>query len=77
MWYNVGLERTTHSLEEAREKLGSLGAEIERFYQNHRPSDALVGLRNAGQAARLVTQAALDNREGVGCHYRIEECVPN
>jgi L-aspartate oxidase len=77
MWYNVGLERTTHSLEEAREKLGSLGAEIERFYQNHRLSDALVGLRNAGQAARLVTQAALDNREGVGCHYRIEECVPN
>lgn len=71
MWEQVGLVRTTACLEYALGRLGQWQQEIEEFYQNSRPTDALIGLRNLVQVARLITAAALKNEVRAGCHYRM------
>ena len=73
MWNYVGLVRTTARLARARRDLRQLELEIERFYQRVRPSDELIGLRNAVRAAIIVANAAWRNKESMGCHYREEE----
>jgi L-aspartate oxidase len=71
MWEQVGLVRTTACLEYALARLGQWQQEIEQIYQNSRPTDALIGLRNLVQVARLITAAALKNEVRAGCHYRM------
>jgi aspartate oxidase len=55
-----------------------LEIEIESWYQRSRPVEALIGLRNMVQVARLIATAALDNPQSQGCHYRLpdEEAEP-
>jgi L-aspartate oxidase len=71
MWEQVGLVRTTACLEYALDRLRQWQQEIEQFYQNSHPTDALSGLRNLVQVARLITAAALKNEVRAGCHYRV------
>jgi L-aspartate oxidase len=70
MWNYVGLVRTTRRLSRAIRELRGLETEIERFYRAAHITDGLIGLRNSVRAAMIVTMAAWENRESMGCHYR-------
>jgi L-aspartate oxidase len=70
MWNYVGLVRTTPRLKRALHELRHLESEIEEFYRVTRPTDSLIGLRNAVRTAVIVTAAAWENKRSVGCHYR-------
>ncbi len=70
MWHYVGLVRSADRLSRAIRELRHLWNEIETFYRTTRLSDGLIGLRNAVEAALIVAQAALHNRQSRGCHYR-------
>ena len=70
MWNYVGLIRTSHRLKRAIRELQHLEIEIEHFYRISKLSDSLLGLRNAARTALLVTQAAWENKQSMGCHYR-------
>lgn len=70
MWNYVGLTRSKKRLERAIDDLGGLAREIEKFYRSTRLTDGLVGLRHAVQAALIVAQAAWENKESRGCHFR-------
>jgi L-aspartate oxidase len=70
MWNYVGLVRTTPRLERALRELRNLETEIEQFYRYTRPTDEVIGLRNAVRTAIIVAAAAWTNKASVGCHYR-------
>jgi L-aspartate oxidase len=70
MWNYVGLVRTTRRLSRAIRELRALETEIERFYRAAHITDSMIGLRNAARAAMIVTMAAWENRQSMGCHYR-------
>ena len=70
MWNYVGLERTTERLARARVELGH-AERSEQFYQDSKISDALLGLRNIARTAVLVAEAAWENKQSAGCHYRV------
>lgn len=72
MWNYVGLIRSTKRLERAIGDLYDLQDDITRFYRTTRLNDALIGLRNAVQAAIIVAEAAWRNRESSGCHFRLD-----
>jgi len=70
MWNYVGLVRTTDRLNRALRELRHLETEIERFYRSSKLTDGLIGLRNAVRASVIVTMAAWENKQSMGCHYR-------
>jgi L-aspartate oxidase len=70
MWNYVGLVRTTDRLSRALRELRHLETEIERFYRSSQLTDGLIGLRNAVRTAVIVTMAAWENSQSMGCHYR-------
>ena len=70
MWNYVGLVRTTDRLNRALRELRHLETEIERFYRSSKLTDGLLGLRNAVRTAVIVTMAAWENKQSMGCHYR-------
>jgi L-aspartate oxidase len=70
MWNYVGLVRTTDRLNRALRELRHLETEIERFYRSSKLTDGLIGLRNAVRTAVIVTMAAWENKQSMGCHYR-------
>ena len=70
MWNYVGLVRNKYRLSRALSELRHLESEIERFYRVSRLTDDLIGLRNAVRSAVIVAQAAWENKQSVGCHYR-------
>ncbi len=70
MWHHVGLVRSEYRLHRAVRDLTALSMTIEDFYRKSRLTDALIGLRNAVQAALLVARAARKNRSSRGAHYR-------
>lgn len=72
MWHYVGLVRTAERLARAERELRHLWHEIEEFYRSQRLNDALIGLRNAVQVARIVTFSAQRNRTSRGAHYRAD-----
>lgn len=72
MWHYVGLIRTGERMHRADRELRHLFHEIETFYRSTRLSDSLIGLRNAIQAARIVTFSARRNRLSRGTHYRAD-----
>ena len=71
MWNYVGLVRTTPRLARAIRELRHLEVEIEQFYRTSALTDELIGLRNAARAAIIVANAAWENKQSMGCHYRI------
>jgi L-aspartate oxidase len=70
MWYYVGLVRTRRRLERALRDLNNLRQDIDAFYRTTRLSKRIISLRNATLSAIIVAQAAWENRESHGCHYR-------
>jgi L-aspartate oxidase len=77
MWEHVGLMRMTSGMEYALRELRHLQAEVEALYQHSYLTDELVGLRNVVQVALLITRAALENKNNLGCHYRLPEVKEN
>lgn len=72
MWNCVGLIRSRERLSRARADLSYLSHRIEKFYQESRLSDSLIGLRNMVVVASLITSAAWENKQSAGCHYRVD-----
>ena len=70
MWNYVGLVRAGYRLQRALRELRHLETEVERFYRVSHMTDGLIGLRNAVRTAVIVTQAAIANKQSMGCHYR-------
>jgi L-aspartate oxidase len=70
MWYYVGLIRATYRLRRAIDDLRHLQREIDFFYRHTHLNNALIGLRNAVQAALIVARAAWENPTSRGCHHR-------
>jgi L-aspartate oxidase len=72
MWNYAGIVRTRKRLDRALADLNYLEHRVEQFYRETKLSDDIIGLRNAIQVARMVTEAARRNRESRGCHYRLD-----
>lgn len=72
MWNYVGLIRAKYRLERAIRELRHLESEIENFYRVTKLTDGLIGLRNAVRTSVIIAQAALANKNSMGCHYREE-----
>lgn len=72
MWEHVGLMRDENGLQQARQQIQWLRKQVEKQYRYSTPTDALIGLRNAGQVAGLITEAALQNQTSTGAHYRTD-----
>jgi L-aspartate oxidase len=70
MWYYVGLVRSRRRLERALRDLSNLRHDVDDFYQKTQLDVGIISLRNAVQAAMIVANAAWENRESHGCHYR-------
>ncbi len=67
MWHYVGLAHTEDRLDRAGRELHHLFRKIESFYRAACLNDALIGLRSAIQAARIVLFAARRRRFRAGC----------
>ncbi len=66
MWKNVGIVRSEESLKDALVKLDSVLKKL-----NYEPTiKEEIELKNMAQVAKLVTQAALDQKESHGAHFR-------
>jgi L-aspartate oxidase len=70
MWNYAGLIRTTARLNRALSELRHLEGEILHFYRRSQLSDELIGLRHAVHTALIVAQAAWENKQSMGAHYR-------
>jgi L-aspartate oxidase len=77
MWHYVGLIRSKERLARADRELRHLYHEVEDFYRSYRLNDGLIGLRNAIQAARVITFSAMRNRVSRGTHYRSDSLQDN
>ena len=72
MWNYVGIARSTARLRRAFEDLRDLSRHIHDFYKRTRISPRLVDLFHGSHTAYVITQAALRNRQSLGCHCRID-----
>ena len=70
MWNYVGIIRTERRLRRAFEDLRDLTSHVHDFYRHTPLSQPLVHLFHGCQVAYLITQAALRNKQSLGCHYR-------
>ncbi len=71
MWNYVGISRTEARLSRAFEELRDLSRHIHDFYHSTPMSKPLVDLFHGCQTAYVITQAALRNRQKIGCHNRV------
>lgn len=72
MWNYVGIARTSARLARAFEDLRDLSRHIHDFYKRTPLSKRLVDLFHGCQAAYIITQSALRNKQSLGCHNRVE-----
>ena len=72
LWNYAGIVRTGARLERAKADLHYLAHRIERFYHEAPLSRELLELRSGILCARLILNAALQNPESRGCHYRVD-----
>ena len=72
LWNYAGIVRTGARLQRAKADLNYLAHRIERFYHEARLSRELLELRSGILCARLILNAALQNPESRGCHYRVD-----
>ena len=71
MWNYVGITRTTARLVRAFEDLRDLSRHLHDFYKSTPLSRPIIELFHGCQTAYLITQAALRNKDDIGCHHRI------
>jgi len=72
LWNYAGIVRTGARLQRARADLEYLNHRLERFYHEATLSRELLELRSGIICARLILNAALQNPESRGCHYRVD-----
>lgn len=72
LWNYAGIVRTGDRLQRAKADLHYLAHRIERFYHGASLSRELLELRSGIICARLILNAALQNPESRGCHYRVD-----
>ena len=72
LWNYAGIVRTGSRLHRAKADLQYLAHRIERFYHEASLSRELLELRSGILCARLILNAALQNTESRGCHYRVD-----
>jgi L-aspartate oxidase len=72
LWNYAGIVRTGARLQRAKADLHYLNHRIERFYHEASLSRELLELRSGILCARLILNAALQNPESRGCHYRVD-----
>ncbi|MDP1831519.1 MAG: L-aspartate oxidase [Geothrix sp.] len=72
LWNYAGIVRTGARLERAKADLHYLAHRIERFYHEASLTRELLELRSGILCARLILNAALQNPESRGCHYRVD-----
>ena len=72
MWNYVGIMRTESRLRRAFGELRDLSSHLHDFYRHTPLSPALVRLFHGCNTAYLITQAALRNKNSLGCHHRAE-----
>ncbi len=70
MWNYVGIIRTESRLRRAFADLRDLASHLHDFYRHTPLTQSLVHLFHGCQTAYLITQAALRNKQSLGCHYR-------
>jgi L-aspartate oxidase len=70
MWNYVGIIRTQQRLYRAFEELRDLSSRVHNFYRLTPLSKPLLDLFQGCQAAYMIVQAALRNRQSLGCHQR-------
>ncbi len=77
MWNYVGLTRTEARLDRAFRDIRDLSRHLHNFYKQTPLSKPLIDLFHGCQTAYLITQAALRNRQNLGCHHRekAETCM--
>jgi L-aspartate oxidase len=67
----VGIERTPDGLARAQSVLRRLKGEVDAYVRT-RTSRSLYELRSATVVALLITRAAAENDESIGCHYLVD-----
>jgi L-aspartate oxidase len=70
MWNYAGIIRSNKRLSRAIADISYLERRILEFYKQSTLSRGLIELRNGIIVARLMIEAALRNRESMGCHFR-------
>ncbi|HJD97135.1 L-aspartate oxidase [Mailhella massiliensis] len=70
MWNYVGIIRTESRLRRAFADLRDLSSHLHDFYRHTPLTQSLVHLFHGCQTAYLITQAAMRNKQSLGCHYR-------
>lgn len=70
MWNYVGILRNQQRLYRAFEEMRDLSTHVHTFYKTTRMSKPLLDLFQACQAAYVITQSALRNKQSLGCHQR-------
>lgn len=71
MWNYVGITRSEARLSRAFAEMRDLSRTVHSFYRSTPITKQLIDLFHGCQTAYLITQAALRNRQSLGCHYRI------
>lgn len=70
MWNYVGISRTEARLRRAFEDMRVLVRHIHDFYKRTHISPRLIQLFHGSQTAYAIIQAAMRNRQSIGCHHR-------
>ena len=71
-WNYVGISRSKARLRRAFEDMRDLVRHIHDFYKGTRISKPLVDLFHGSQTAYVITQAAMRNKNSIGCHHRVD-----
>ena len=72
MTNDVGLVKSDSRLENAREKIAQIRADVVPVWHATKPTQAMVELRNLIICAELVIEASITRRKNVGLHYNID-----
>ena len=71
----VGIERTTDGLKRSQSVLRRLKGEVDAYVRT-RTSRSLYELRSASVVSLLISRAAAENEQSIGCHYLVEDAKP-
>ena len=72
MTNDVGLVKSDSRLENAREKIAQIRADVVPVWHATKPTQAMVELRNLIICSELVIEASIARRKNVGLHYNID-----
>jgi L-aspartate oxidase len=68
----VGIERTTDGLKRSQSVLRRLKGEVDAYVRT-RTSRSLYELRSASVVSLLISRAAAENEQSIGCHYLVDD----